>query len=291
MHVWGDTLITMCDEIVRTTRAEGSVTFVLFFMRGAYSWPGQTICMTSLDNELAWPETWQLLDFWALGYNGFGWLDPDGPTHALHIEWNYSPYEISDEPQGIVPVAVLVMDVTGPGKLDVVARYGQNPVELLHGCGGSPFVTYPVQAYAEAGMQCGYISYPCGTWVQGYQCEPHFEVPELLMSAPAGAPADTTVDFWATYQYWTEDLCPLAVDTHASWCTAWIDPEYEFGHAHLHVTANGDGLAPGLYETAIELTADAYWGVARCLPVEFTVEENQSPATPMTWGRIKALFR
>jgi len=39
-----------------------------------------------------------------------------------------------DEPGGIVPVAVLVMDVTGPGKLDIVGRYGQNPVALRRGC-------------------------------------------------------------------------------------------------------------------------------------------------------------
>jgi hypothetical protein len=293
MHVWGDTLITDCHEIVRTTSAEGSVTFMLFFMRGAFSWPGQTICMQSLRSVLAWPETWQLLDFWALGNDDYASLDPDGPTHALHIEWNYFPYEISDEPQGIVPVAVLVMDVTGPGLLGFAGWHGE--AGLRHDCSGTPFVSYPVQVGAEAGIQCGYISPHCGYWDDA--CQAVFDVPELLLTAQAGAEVDSTVDFWAYYHGAVEYPCPLEVDTHAPWCTAWIDPEYDYREAHLHVTASAAGLEPGLYETEIELY-NAYWGAARCLPVDFAVEEASAsvdenpPATPkVTWGWIKALYR
>jgi len=284
MHVWGDSLITDCNEIVRTTDAVGSVTFMLFFMRGAYSWEGETICLSSLDNELAWPETWQLLDFWATGDDA--WLDPSGPTHALHIEWEYYPYEISDAPQGIVPVAVFVMDVGGTGKLDLVAHYYQNPVELRHDCYGAPFITYPAQAFAEAGMQCGHVSPHCG--YRDNLCQAIFDVPELRLSAPSGSTADSTVTFWAVNYQAHESPCPQEVETHAPWCTAWIDPVYD-DREYLHVSADAAGLEPGEFETQIELY-NTFWGVSRCLSVVFTVEQA-SAISPMTWGRIKSLFR
>jgi hypothetical protein len=288
------TPITDCTQIVRSTSADGPVEFLLFFMRGAYSWPGETVCIHSLRNQLTWPETWQLVDFEGCGSPAFATLDPDG---ALNIDWSYSYYEISDLPGGVVPVARLVMNVSEPGRLDIVAGYQQNPVELRHSCYGSTFVTHPVQVYAEAGMQCGYISWNCGHGEQGFECEPFFAVPELLLSTPTGTQTIGTVDFWADPWLGSDHLCPVAIDTRAPWCTAWVDPVYEPGDAHLQVMADAGGLTPGLYETEIEVSNDT-WGVARCLPVELTVEETSAtidenpPATPtMSWGEIKALYR
>jgi hypothetical protein len=289
-----ETPITHCSQIIRSTTAEGPVEFLIFFMRGAYSWEGEAICLVSLDNALSWPEAWQLVEFepcW-----GIGSLNPNGATHALHLEW--WGYGMDDVREGVIPVARLVMNVVGPGRLDIVGHYGQNPVVLQllpYGyCSGPTFVTYPVQVYAEAGMRCGYISAHCG--YDEERCEAHFEVAELLLSAPSGGVADTSVTFYAYANLFIP--CDMAVDTHAPWCAAWVDTSQNVTGQRLHVTADAVGLSPGTYETAIELSSD--WGppVARCLPVEFTVEEpivsveEEQPARwVVSWGRVKAFYR
>jgi hypothetical protein len=292
-----ETPITECTQIVRSTSAEGPVEFLLFFMRGAYSWPGETICIQSIHSQLTWPETWQLVEFQACGSATTSWLDPNGSTHALNIGWYTDPYLISDLQGGVVPVARLVMNVSGPGRLDFAGYDTQTPIELRHGCYSSQFVTYPARVYAEAGIQCGYITWNCGHGAEGFECEPFFAVPELLLSTPTGTQTIGTVDFWAAPWLGSDNLCPVAIDTRAPWCTAWVDPVHEPGQAHLQVMADAGGLTPGLYETEIELS-NATWGVARCLPVEFTVEEASAsidenpPETPtMNWGQIKRLYR
>ncbi len=282
------TQITSCTEITRSTSAEGSVVFLLFFMRGAYSWPGQTICIRSLETQLTWPETWQLVDYqvcssWCTWFT----LGSQGPVHPLRIEWYPGQEPISELPGGVIPVAYLVMNVAGPGWLDFVSGWGQAELELdcLY---GSTFLTYPVQIGAEAGMQCGYVSAHCG--YRENACLARFEVPELRLSASLGGAADSTVNFWAYQYYNPELLCSLDVDTHAPWCTAWIDPVYELGRAYLHVAADASGLQPGIYETDIELS-NTYWAVASCLPVQLDVGGGSTPVSPATWGRIKALYR
>jgi len=284
------TQITSCNEIIRSTSADGPVEFLLFFMRGAYSWPGETICIRSLDSGLSWPETWQLVAFEPCGWGAWGSLGASGPVHSLHIEWNYDDYEISELPGGVIPVASVVMNAAGPGWLDLVPDWGPpgGQVELQRNCSGSTFTTYPVQIDAEAGMQCGYVSAHCG--YRENACLAVFEVPELRLSVPLGGAADSTVGFWAYMWYNPELLCDLEVETHASWCTAWIDPLYEIGLAHLHVTADAAGLPPGMYETDIELS-NAHHGVSRCLPVAFDVEGSPTAVWPASWGRIKALYR
>lgn len=287
MHVWGDTIPTDCHEIVRTTSAEGSVTFLLFFMRGIWSWPGETLCIRSLQTQVSWPETWQLVHFEPSG-GGYGSLDPSGPNYALTIDWAYANYSISDEPQGIIEVARFVMNVEGPGKLDLPwIPYEESTVDLTRDCYGTTFTTYPAQAFAEAGISCGYVSARCGSW-EG-DCQADFEVPDLRLSAPPGVAADSTVVFWASWGA-TDRPCPLEVDTHASWCTAWIDPKYNDvqWEEYLHVVADAAGLEPGVYETQIELYNTR---VARCLPVVFTVGEEPIAISPTTWGRIKAQYR
>jgi hypothetical protein len=289
------TSITDCNQIVRSTVADGPIEFLVFFMKGALSWPGEEVCLQSLHNELSWPEAWQLVEFEPCG-GGSGSLAPNGSTHPLDLAWFGSSYGIGDVPGGVIPVARLVMNVVGPGRLDIVAPSGQNQVTLRHNCYGSSFVTYPVEVYAEAGMQCGYVSPHCG--YSESACQARFDASQLLLSALAGEVADSTVDFWATSWYNPDGLCPLTVETHASWCTGWIDPEYEFGHAHLHVVANAVALTPGTYATEVELSS-ANWGTARCLPVEFvvgdpatsTVGENPAAISTVSWGRVKAIYR
>lgn len=288
-----ETSITHCEQIIRSTSADGPLEFLLFFMRGAYSWPGETVCIRSLQTMLSWPETWQLVEFEPCGWPYDASLDPDGPSHALWIDW-YEPYvgtyyEISASPEGVIPVARLVMNVAGSGQLDFTAPYAE--VRLRHYCTGSTFVTHPVQVGAEAGMQCGYASTHCGYGAE--RCLASFEVPDLRLHAVSGAAADSTIDFWAEHMYLGGTLCPLTVDTHAPWCTAWIEVEYdEHGNElpHLHVTADAAGLSWGTYETQVELYHAGY-EASRCLPVEFTVEEAPTAALIMSWGRIKGLFR
>jgi hypothetical protein len=75
-------------------------------------------------------------------------------------------------------------------------------------------------------------------------------------------------------------------DTHAPWCVAW--PHFTWnGHA-MHIQANAAGLSLGTYETQIELWAGSY---ARCLPVEFTVEEGSIAISIATWELVKSRYR
>lgn len=275
--------ISDCHQIIRSTMQDGEVEFVLFFMRGSVGSGGETLCLQSIHTVLTWPPAWQLVTFEPCA-TWYGSLDPNGTTHALHLFWADDPLPIGDGYGSVVPVARLVMNVVGPGRLDFTSYSCQ--AALRHDCYGASFVTYSVQIYAEAGMQCGHISAHCG--YRENLCEPHFYVEELHLSAPYGGTADSTVSYWAAGHV-PFDLCPVTVDTHAPWCTARVD-SVGFYEARLHVTADAAGLAPDGYETAIELSADGA-GVSRCLPVVFTVEEQPTATSAVSWGRVKALYR
>jgi hypothetical protein len=277
-----ETPLTKCDQIIRSTSADGPLEFLLFFMRGTYDpWPGEEICLESLEwCVLAWPAGWQLLEFDPCA--GTGRLDPAGSGGVLHVHW--SEYPASGETGGIVVVARLVMNVVGPGQLDIASSNG---IVLRHDCYGSTFVSYPARVGAEAGMECGYVTPHCGYAEQA--CVAHFYVPELLLSAPVGGGAEDTVAFWATPPAGV-GLCPLTVEPHAPWCSGWIEPAGN--GALLHVTADASGLEMGTHETEIELVSSmggGYQGTSRCLPVEFTVEEPTS-VLPMSWGHLKAAY-
>lgn len=275
---YADCLITNCSEVIRSTSRRWQVDFVLYFMRGAMG--SGALCLESLHSVLTWPEAWQLVEFEPYIW-GSGTLDPGGTTHTLGMDWSYDGYPIGDAQGSVVPVARLRMNVVGPGRLDFAS--GAHSAVLRHDCYGSTFVTYPVQVYAEAGMECGHISAHCA-YYEGF-CEPHFYVEELRLRAPSGGAADSTVRYWAFY--WS-GLCPVTVDTHAPWCTAWAESvAYEV--AELHVTADAAGLATGTYETAIELSAGST--TSRCLPVMFTVDEQPTATASVSWGRVKALYR
>jgi hypothetical protein len=168
--------------------------------------------------------------------------------------------------------------VVGPGQLDI-AWYPR--VYLRHS--GMSSYCVPVWVGAEAGMQCGYPTGHCGD-----ACLAHFEAPELLLTAPSGGVAEGTVRFWATHPANPTWLCPLTVDTHAPWCSGWIEPGAGY-NAVVHVAADASELEPGTHETAIELT-NSDQGASRCLPVVFTVGEP-TPVSPMSWGRVKSIYR
>lgn len=276
--------ITHCSEITRSTSADGPVEFLLFFMRGAYSWPDEVLCLQSLQKALTWPESWQLMEFDVCG-PGSGSLDAGGETHALHIDW-YSSFPISDLPEGVVPVCRLVMNVVGPGRLNIVAGPAPSYVQLRRSCSGSTFGTYPVQVYAEAGMTCGTIAAHCGYYEEN--CEPRFSISELLLRAAPGGVVDTTIDFVALA--WSFQPCDMNVDTHAAWCTAWDEVDEDSRQQRLYVRADAAALPPGTYETEIELSINYGGLVARCLPVVFTVE-NPTATSRMSWGSVKAIYR
>lgn len=274
--------ITDCYQITRSTSQDGPVEFVIFFMRGINSWPNEAVRVESVHDELSWPDAWQLLEFEQCG-SAYGYADSKRATHALNLSWGPGSCRISDAPGGVIPVARLVMNVVGPGRLDLVAHYPQYGVTLRHGCWGSTFVTYPVRVFAEAGMQCGHISAHCG-YHEG-TCAAYFRIEELRLSAPAGSAADSTVWYWAGVHPGAP--CQVTVDTHAPWCTAWTEFVNHDTESYLHVTADAAALTPGTYETAIELSAGS---VSRCLPVVFTVEGTTATSTA-SWGRVKALYR
>jgi hypothetical protein len=268
-------LVTDCTSIVRSTPRGGEAVFVLYFMRGAMG--SGSLCLESLHSTLTWPFAWQLLEFrpWI---QGTGTLDPNGTTHALDMYWD-SPYSIGNTQGSVVPVAILRMNVIGPGRLDFTSEDGS---AVIFGCGsGGQFTTYPIQVYAEAGIECGYITPRCA--YQEEACEPLFFVPELVLSAPAGGSADSSV----TYRAYSFHGCGFTVEPHAPWCAVWIEHEFRYDYV-MHVTMDASTLPPGTYETALEVISTR--GVARCLPAAFHVEATTASAT-MNWGRIKALYR
>ncbi|MFN8179043.1 MAG: hypothetical protein U0167_14020 [bacterium] len=281
-----ETPITTCTQITRSTSQEGPVEFLIFFMRGNIS-VNEPVCLISVSDWLTWPDAWQLLEFEACGpAYGYGYLDPRGARHLLSVSYWGGQYAIGGARDVVVPVARLVMNVVGPGRLDIVGSSAESGATLQHQCTGSTFVTHPVKVYAEAGIPCGHISAHCG--YHDNLCEPTFRVPELRLSAPSGGAADSTVGFSTPSTAWWHP-CSVTVDTHAPWCTAWVEGDY--GTRLLHVAGEASGLVPGQYETAIELSIGVpNGGVSRCLPVVFTVEQPMATST-VSWGRVKALYR
>lgn len=271
--------ISDCHEIVRSTPQGGEVEFILFFMTGTCASAGEELCLESLHSVLTWPPAWQCIAFEPCAVTGS--LDTGGTTHALDLSWGGFgwSYPIGAAQGDIVPVARLVMNVVGPGRLGF-ARMGH--AVLRHGCFGSAFVTYPAQVYAEAGMECGHVSPHCGYWDD--ECAARFWVEELRLSAPSGGARDSTVRYSAVGPWYS---CPVTIDTHAPWCTAWAE-SVAFEESYLHVTADAAGLTPGIHATAIELAAGGT--VSRCLPVTFVVEEA-TVTSRASWGRVKALYR
>jgi hypothetical protein len=201
-----------------------------------------------------------------------GSLRSDGTTLEIGLSW--SGYPLAGW-YSVVPVARLVKNVVGPGRLNFV---GLCEAVLRADCEGPTFVTHPVQVYAEAGM-CGHLA-SCN--FRDEHCEPVFHDSELVLTAPTGGADDSTVLFHF-------DLygCSFAVDTHAPWCAASV--ELDWPTSRLHVTADATGLPPSTYETTIELY-NSYFGIGRCLPVTFIVDGSIATSA-RSWGRVKTLYR
>ncbi len=283
------TPITNCNDIIRTTTEVGTMEFLLFFCR-MWSWSGEEIELSSLHADLIWPESWNLLEFDSC--YGWGDLNPGGSSHALDIDWYPWCPVLPDDLMAIFPVARLVMEVNGPGRLDYL-HPSSNPVTL--GCYGDQFITYAVGVDAEAGMDCEYTQTRCGG---NEYCVAAFDPSELLLSAPPGSAVWGEVGFTAVSP--TMQLCSMAVDTRAPWAQAEIVPQPPSTHALLRVRADATGLAEGTYQTSIQLSS-SLWHVARCLPVTFTVAQSAAgPTAPgdhppevrlASWGAIKEVYR
>jgi hypothetical protein len=285
--------ITHCEQINRTSAQEGPVEFLLFFMTGAFPFAWESrghrpepleppICIASLHTVLTWPQSWQLLEFEPCGHGGDGTLESGGTTHALDLAWT-DKYYIGLSRNSVIPVARLVMNVAGPGRLSFG---GGGNVTLVRGCtsNGPVLVTYPAQVFAEAGIQCGHLAADCG--YLSY-CHPAFQHPELVLNAPAGGTADTT--FSLPGPYWLN--CGFVAESHATWCAALLETLEWNGYYFykLHVTADATGLLPGMYETWIEVIATGD-DISRCLRTTFIVDDATATSST-SWGRVKSLYR
>jgi hypothetical protein len=267
-----ETPLTACHDITISTHADGQLEFLMFFMRGTL-FPGEPVVLWSIETTVYWPDSWQLVDFdpcW-----GYGSLDPEGETHALELAWS-GGYQVSDEDSGIIPVARLVMDVSGEGWL----HPGFGTAQVWHD--GTPYISYPAWTGAAAGLQCGHYQPRCA--YGEFSCMPHFHVDELILNAVAGSIADTTISF----NYHPPVGCYWSVDTHAPWCDAWAWSPPDDSDGHLRVEADATGLAPGIYETAIEVYFG--WG-SHCLPIVFMVELGPVATETRSWSHIKRMYR
>lgn len=261
----GGAQATNCHQIIRSTSAEGDVVFVLYYMTGR-SWGN----LASFRDTLTWPPTWEMMDMVPCG-GGSGFLGSDG---ELSLDWN--DYPISPDQEGVVPLALIWLKVHGPGRLGFVRDWGE---VMLRSYGRCPVW----EVYAEAGMQCGHISAHCGEMYVG--CDVDFRLSELVLTAPFGGAADSTIRI-NPHRVWT--CWTLEIDTHAPWCTASL-VQGSGDIWYLTVDANAAGLMPGRYDTWVELFHEA-WEVSRCLPVGFVVE-SPTATTPTNWGRVKVLYR
>lgn len=268
-----ETSITRCEEIVRSTSEVGLLEFLLFFQPIYWQLMEEEVTIWRLHTTLTWPENWQLIEFdpcW-----GDGTLDPYGSEHDLVIEFGNWYWPCPDLPIGyheVFLVARIVLDVGGPGRLDY---YGfDNAVDL--GCQGDYFTSYAYGMHAEAGVDCEYSRDTC----LQHKCYPAFRDPDLYLTAPTGGVAQGRAMFSSYWCYY------LTVDPRADWATATIE-EIDVETSELVVTADATGLAPGTYETWIQVADD--W-VARCLHVVFTVEAL-TPAPATSWGSVKSIYR
>lgn len=244
---------------------------MLFFMTGAAG----TGVLESIHSVLRWPQAWQLLDFQPY-IVGSGWLAPDG---TLDMDWDGYDYPAGATHGSVVPVARFRMNVVGPGRLDFPGYYG---VAVLRGSGGR-FTTHPIQSYAEAGIECGHAVSYCV--YQEDSCEPVFPIPRLDLSVLTGGAVGDSVLFRAPSFHG----CGLTAETHAPWCAASVELPTLGDRYRLYVNADAAALAPGVYDTAIEVISTRY-GVSRCLPVVLRVEGVTATST-WGWGRVKSLYR
>ena len=273
--------IMSCFDIVRSTSESGPLEFLFFFEPIAWQQSGVPVCITQFHADIFWPENWELIEFDPC--SGSGQLGSSGPPYALDVNWGGTCHELPMEYGEVFLVARLVLNVTGPGRLEFAGDW----VELSDlNTWPETFISYSYAAFAEAGMDCEYTHYYCA---QHGMCWPHVYDPELILSAPPGGTDEgetivTAMDCFLNIHPWAEWVQAVLIDTDGD---GW--------RFRLEVTADATGLSPGIYETSIQLTST--W-IARCLRIVFTVGDPTSvPAPPEgsvqaeSWGSIKVLYR
>ncbi len=280
------TPITHCSDIVRSTTEAGTLEFVIFFTR-VYSWGGEELELFEVHADLTWPETW----VWIGGEQcGAGDLLPaNGRSLPLDLYWWDCPL-LPEAPLAVFPVARLIFEVNGPGRLDF-ANPSSNPVLL--GCWEENFVTYAVGVDAEAGMDCEYTLMRCAG---NEACTPRFDSPQLELTAPPGAAAWGEVGVTAVS--FTQGACELLVTALDGWAWGEVVPNHpDDPHGRLRVRADATGLTPGVYRTRMQVAAPLT-RIARCLPVVLTVQESTAAPEPgrvetrvASWGKVKTLYR
>jgi hypothetical protein len=269
------TPITTCDQIEDTAAGLGTWEFLLYFMPIHWQQAGEPIEIRSVDCELVWPEGWQFLDGEVCDFYG-GELNLSAPPY--HFYYDYSPYYwgCPDLPIGyheVFLVARFVFNVTEPGRFGFASTW-DNTVSL--DC-ETPFPSYAKGCFAEVAQPCEFTHIPCA---YGPTCGIGFDPDALVLHAAPGGTATAEVELYT-------DLCMLQGLVSLA---DWLDVEQravDWIEYHLTVTADATGLAVGTYESWVRASAET---IGRCLPVTFIVGET-TPTQPLSWGRIKALYR
>jgi len=252
---------TRCRDLNPSTELEGLLEFRIF-LDPQQAWNG-ALPVPYFTTELSWPETWTLVDYRYCRAPGWASFDPARPNpHHIEVEWG------CDVPPPLFPVFSLIFDVQGYGRLDTGG-------EAMTALGCPAVFVYPTSHYAEAGVGCEYTDQPCVRWE--YRCIPNLEGMWVQLTAPYGGGAHAEVEFEVEgYPY---PVCEFAVNSDAAWLTGHVTPEmYE---ETLALDANASGLAPGVYETEVQLANESEYDgarvrVGRCLPVTLTVETSVS---------------
>lgn len=264
-----ETPITLCDDIVNTSRASGPQEFLIFFEPIAWQGSEDLVMLAGLHTELTWPGTWELIEFdpcW-----GSGELSGAGPPYALDMSWYYYPYL----PMGhheVFLIARLVLDVHGEGWLGFPPGY-HSPIDL------AGIITLAHGSPAQAGVECGYTRYDCG---HGPLCELVLADTELQLHAPLGgvAAGETLLD--------EIGHCLVEVDPGAAWLRVKVVSIPWHDQSRIELSADATGLSPGTYQAWVQASSPM-WSTD-CLKVVFTVGDL-TPALQTSWSAIKAQYR
>jgi hypothetical protein len=262
-----ETPITLCDEIVNTSRASGPQEFLIFFEPIAWQQSGDPVTLGGLHTELTWPDAWELIEFDPCG--GEGELSGAGPPYALDMSWYYPSLPMGFHE--VFLVARLVLDVDGEGWLGFPPGY-LSPIEL------AGIITLAHGSPAEAGVECGFTRYDCG---HGPLCELVFADTELHLRAPLGGAAEGETLLREIGH------CQVEVDPGAAWLRVKVVP-IPWDQNRIELSADAAGLALGTYETWVQ--ASGWDWCTDCLKVLLTVEDLTS-TREATWSAIKAQYR
>jgi hypothetical protein len=273
--------ISGCSEMHSSTSAQGLLEFQIFI--DPAQWAHGALPVPYFVGYFSWPDTWTVVDYGFCGEEGGGYFESSGPSpHYLVMGWGCSTV-----PNGMFLGMTIVFDVQGYGKFEPVGD-----CTLALGCGDELLVTPEIQ-FAEAGA-CEYYNHPC---FQGglHCCTPQFSGAELEMTGIEGGTAHAEMDFtvfegeYCTSCWWDQvhSETPWIIG-NVEWIAAHVEGGYTVYDFTLFADADLTGLAPGEYQSELQVEADGQ--IARCLPVTVTVASaaavdgtasGQSGATPL----------